>query len=442
MSRYRAKFLSVVFILIGHFAISQTSTYSNPNNGKENNPYSKFGIGELSNGNNTVLKGMGNITSAFQDAYEVNTDNPASYAFLMRTTYEGGFLASERSITSAASGQSYKTGTASLSYLNIGIPFNSRKVALCIGLRPYSHTFYSLVDTTVTPIGVTQRAYSGDGSINYAFLGVAARHKGFSAGVNVGYMFGTIIKNTSILGIDTNSYNQAYESEFPNYTRIGGIYWKLGLMYEHRLQDTGLVFRIGGTLSLQQSLTEKFSNYQISTHNFGDTTVNDTSSSSGLSVGKLRLPLSFSIGAVIAKTDKWSAGIDFAMTQWSSYHSTPDTTINYGIASSSYKIAIGGEYTPNVMDMRNYFSRVTYRAGLYYGKDYLQLNSTQIPYYGLTIGGSFPLKRSVKSNSHFHGAFDIGRLGTTANGLLKETYVKFSLGISFNDIWFIPRKYD
>ena len=90
-------------------------------------------------------------------------------------------------------------------------------------------------------------------------------------------------------------------------------------------------------------------------------------------------------------------------------------------------------------DIRNYFSRVTYRFGLYYGTDYLNIYNTPLPVYGVTVGGTLPFRRTFSS---LHMALDIGRLGTTTNSLIQETYVRFSLGVSFNSKWFIPRKYD
>src|SRR3954471_7680369 len=125
MFRFRAKCLFVVLFSLGQIpAFAQTSTISNPTNGRENNPYSKFGIGELSNGNSAVLRGMGNVTSAFENPYEINTDNPASYSFLQRTTFEVGAMGSTRNI--AAPGLSYTTGTASIAYLDIAMPVGKR----------------------------------------------------------------------------------------------------------------------------------------------------------------------------------------------------------------------------------------------------------------------------------------------------------------------------
>ena len=437
MFHYPAKFLVVVLVLSCMGTVSaQTSSVSNPTNGRENNPYSKFGIGQLWNGNNTVLRGMANASSAFESPYEVNADNPASYSFLQRTTFEMGATASNTTLVGA--GERYKTGTVSVSYMNLAVPAG-KNAGLCLGFRPVSRTYYNMADTVLgSPIGKVINSYNGEGNMNYAYVGAAGKYKELSVGFNLGYMFGNMRNSTTVLPVDTSLTNLAYAAQFNNYTKIGGLYWKGGVMYEHKI-DSEYTLRIGGTLSLKQSLTERLDAYQVSTYNFGDTLVNDTVSYPGQQRGKLKMPLSYSIGVMLVKNDKWGLGLDYTGTQWSGFSSSPDSSLNVNIASQSYKVSLGGEYTPNVNDIRNYFSRVTYRFGLYYGSDYLKINNTTLPYYGLTAGASLPFKRSL---SRMHVAFDVGRLGVTTNNLIQETYVRFSLGISFNDKWFIPRKYD
>src|ERR1043166_6839994 len=110
MHRSRNKYLFIALILLGSISVSaQTNNTGIPTSGQENNPYSKFGIGEFQNGNNTSLRGMGNVTSAYESAYEINSDNPASYSFLQRTTFGMGATASSRRIEGAINGapQSY-----------------------------------------------------------------------------------------------------------------------------------------------------------------------------------------------------------------------------------------------------------------------------------------------------------------------------------------------
>jgi hypothetical protein len=156
--------------------------------------------------------------------------------------------------------------------------------------------------------------------------------------------------------------------------------------------------------------------------------------------GKLYMPMSYSIGVMLQKNDHWDIGVDFSSTKWSGFNSTVDPTLVLGVGSQAYKVSIGGEFTPDINNIRNYWSRLTYRWGVYYGTDYLDLSgSSQLPNYGLTAGCSLPFRRST---SHLHMSLDIGRLGTTANNLMQQTYIRYTLGISFNDKWFVKRRYD
>ncbi len=436
--------LTVLLTVLCINVFAQTSgSGSNPRNGHENNPYTKYGIGELRNGNNTVLKGMANITSAFVSPFQANTDNPASYSFLKRTTFEVGANASSRNMQGNVDGSaiSYKTGTASVGYMNLAVPVG-KKGGFCFGFRPYSGVFYSLVDTIRTtttppsPIGDAIKSYNGEGALNDAFVGGSARFKGLSIGFNAGYIFGTIRHTAALIPIDQLTINNAFYSEFTNYTRIGGIHWKGGLMYEAKLDSTH-VLRFGGTLTMNQKLTEHYKEYHVASYNYGDTVIRDTSLFIPEQKGKLTLPLSYSIGVMLARTGKWGLGIDYTATQWNLFNSELNTQMNAGIASSSYKISLGGEYIPDADNIKRYLSRATYRLGAYYGSDYLQLQSQNIPYYGVTAGFSLPFKRSL---SQIHAAIDGGVLGTTNNGLMKQNYLRFSVGVSLNDLWFIKRK--
>jgi hypothetical protein len=439
---HRTKCLLLSVLLVpGLQTFAQTSTVSNPLNGRENNPYSKYGIGELDNGNNVVLRGMGNVTSAYASPYSVNSDNPASYASLRRTTFEAGAVGSTRTISNGT--DKFTSGTASISYLNIGIPVG-KNAGLCLGFRPYSRAYYNLADTITSssnppsPIGMAVRSYNGESSLTLPYIGFAYKYKGLSVGANLGYLFGTVRSTSAVIPKDSLAINNAYISEFTNFTRIGGIYWKGGLMYEHNI-DSAYTLRIGGTVTLNQKLTERFYEYQIASYYFSDTTVHDTVSNTAEQRGKLTMPFSYSAGIMFGRTDKWNIGIDYQATQWSQYNSSPDLALNAGVGASSYKLSIGGEITPDINSIRNYTARMSYRLGLYYGKDYLNINNTDLPFYGITAGVSLPFRRSL---SRLHTSLDVGRLGTTANGLTQQTYVRFSVGISFNDLWFVKRRYD
>ncbi len=424
----RLSFLFIFLITFGCF----TSQAQNLNRLKgENSPYSRYGIGDFRNGVNVALRGMASASTAASNEYYINTDNPASYAKLKFTTYEAAGEGSSKTIV--ANDNSISTGSASLSYLSIGIPLG-KYAGMAIGLRPNTRVYYRMNDTTDLPdIGSSIRAYYGEGGTNYAFIGAGGQYKGFSIGFNLGYMFGTI-RNTSVVQRLEDTV-RAMNADFSRYTKIGGLHWKLGAQYETKLNDK-LGLRIGATTTLGQTLNAWRDEFGLIWRISGGSTVADTAIDIREREGKIQLPLSYSAGVQIFGTDQWTVGLDFSAAQWEQFRSYDEVD---SLASSTYRIALGGEYTPNATSMYNYFQRVTYRLGVYYGKDYVRLRETDLPYFAVTAGASFPYRRSP---DRLHVALELGRRGTEDNGLIRENFFRFALGISLNDRWFVKRRYD
>lgn len=418
-------YLLLIIITAAVPALAQTQEFQTKAN-HENSPYSRFGIGEFRNGINPLMKSMGGITSAYNDPFAVNADNPASYASLLLTTYEGSLVGNSRTIRSG--NDKYRSGMATINHLNIGIPVG-KHAGMSLGYTPVTNIFYRLNDTAVIPgYGNSIRTFVGDGSLNYAFLGLAGKYKGFSLGANFGYMFGSTVYASLIESIDTVSVNDA---RFSKVLRTGGLYWKAGAQYDVKLKK-GLFLRSGVTLAMNQDINTSIDEYWVS-YNFSG---GDTSYRSLGQEGKLTMPLTFSAGIHLADSNKWMVGIDLSGMNWSNYSGFGRTD---SVADMSYRLALGGEYTPDVSSIRKYFNRVSYRFGFYYGQDYVYLRNTPLNYYAVTFGFGLPFKRFT---DRINTAFEIGQRGTEANGLFKESFFRFSVGITLNDRWFIKRRYD
>ncbi|RYZ46669.1 MAG: hypothetical protein EOP49_22940 [Sphingobacteriales bacterium] len=380
------------------------------------------------------LKGMGSISTGYASSLMINTDNPASYTALRATTYEAGGEGSVRTVISG--NNTFSTGTATLSYITIGIPAG-KNGGIAFGLRPNTRVYYRMHDTAnLAGLGPSIRSYDGEGGTNYAFLGGAWRYKDFSIGMNFGYMFGTI-RNSSLIQKLYDSVN-SFNSDFSRYKKVGGIYWKAGAQYYTPIsKDKKMAMRVGATVALGQDLNVWQDEYAILYRSFGGITVADTAISSTNVKGKINLPLSYGLGVHFMNTSNWMAGIDFTATNWSGYrvYGSEDSVTNM-----AYKIAVGGEYTPDPTSINHYLQRVSYRLGFYYGRDYIRLQNTDMNYYAVTAGASLPFRRST---DRIHLGLEVGSRGTNENGLIKENFLKFSLGISLNDfLWFQKRKYD
>src|SRR5690606_29017029 len=129
---------------------------------------------------------------------------------------------SKRTIFS--NGQSYATGTATYSYLTVGIPLG-KHFGMAMGLKPYTRVYYNMRDSVDMPgLGQYLRGYNGDGALSYGYLGIAGKIKGFSAGVNFGYLFGTV-SHSSTLAAQYDSVN-SLNSSFSEYIMVGDLFYK------------------------------------------------------------------------------------------------------------------------------------------------------------------------------------------------------------------------
>jgi hypothetical protein len=400
---------------------------------REIDVYSRYGIGQILGGTSIAQRASGYASAAVSLPFSLNSDNPASYAALRLTTYEGAVTGSQRNVIGLT--RNYKTGTATLSYLRVGFPI-AKRAGIVLGLQPESRVYYRMQDTSRSAgFGRSVNEYEGSGGLNYAFLGAGIEIKGFRLGANLGYMFGNLYSTSSRQFIDADSV-KAFGSEFAQYTRIGGLYTKLGAQYETPL-GSKIGLRLGATAALQQSVKGTRDQTSTSIRNIsGGGVIGDTAIKNLGQSGDLTLPLSYTIGAQVFGGTQWALNADLTTAQWQNFR---NFGVSDSVAPSAYRIALGGEYTPNATNTFKYFQRVTYRLGFYYGLDPVRLRNTDINYLAVTAGASLPFKRT---SDRIHTALEIGTRGTKSNGLVKENFVRFSVGISLNDRWFVKRRYD
>jgi hypothetical protein len=115
--------------------------------------------------------------------------------------------------------------------------------------------------------------------------------------------------------------------------------------------------------------------------------------------------------------------------------------VNQGFAIAK-PINVGGQFTPNINSLSNYFASVDYRLGFVYDQTYLYVNNTNIKRYAATFGLGMPLRANTSSFYKINIAAEIGKSGTLVNSLVKENYVNVHLSFTLNDKWFQKYKFD
>jgi len=135
---------------------------------------------------------------------------------------------------------------------------------------------------------------------------------------------------------------------------------------------------------------------------------------------------------------------EFSSRKWSGYSDTGEDDANQYF-QDTYRVAVGGEFTPDPGSVDSYMKRIAYRAGFNYAKSPLNLGE-QMSNAALHAGVSLPIG-SIPRPPEYNQSFlnlgvAFGKNGTTNGGLLQENYVRFMVGVSLSSSWFIRPKFD
>jgi hypothetical protein len=159
--------------------------------------------------------------------------------------------------------------------------------------------------------------------------------------------------------------------------------------------------------------------------------------------GEIVYPTSYTAGFVLekfvtAKEAGWLIGVDYVQSKWSDYRI-------YGQADPAvrdkWELRAGAQLRP--VPKENYFSNVTYRAGAFFGPDYIYINK-KLPVFGASFGLGLPIRNFNRQNEQYtiiNLAFEFIKRGNNDN-VLKENLFRLSAGFSLSDVWFIKRKYE
>jgi len=418
------------------FLITFTITSSNGQGGTVS-PYSRYGLGDLQFGGFASQLSMGGIAAGIKNQYHLNYSNPASYAALRFTTFETAVNAQLVSFeTQQAKSHS---NSANLSYLAIGFPVIREKWGASVGLIPFSDIGYDIRDEANIPqVGRVNYLFQGTGGINRFYIGTGFNViKNLSFGINASYLFGTLQRTRKVEFPDQLYY---FNTQSNVSTNIHDIYLNYGLQYTLQLgKEKQLILGASGALASKVKSTNDLLTFNYVINSAGLFSTKDTIEEISDQKGTTTLPVSWSGGAVFKKSERWTVGIDYTFQNWSKFKS-------FGANDSlndSYRISAGGQFVPDYASLR-FYKRIQYRAGFRYAQTYLRLKDTPLNEYALSVGFGFPLK--IKSPPRvlpvISFTVEAGQRGTTSNNLLQEQFVRFHLGITISEEWFMKRKFD
>jgi hypothetical protein len=443
----------IIAFLFSFLVIAQISAQTNGNS-----PYSRFGIGDLTDENFLHLRSMGSIGTSYVDGYHINITNPASYASLTTTAFDLGLSAKRSTLSTSESSNTEWNGN--LQYISLAFPLsnplnailNQKKrpydLGMAFTLMPNSTVGYNITSQdSIAGFGNTDRTFRGDGG-SYKFIwGNAIKYKNFSFGVNMGYLFGNIRYEQTVT---FQELPVGYQNLFSSKYNLNGFIWGIGGMYNKVLNQKqindkssqtanilSIGFKLKSATSFNTSLTESKLGVQTPT---STSQFIDTLSISIDEPGNGKLPLEVGFGASYYHGNKYMIGFDIGAANWSTYENDADPTIANNPLKNTMNVSLGGYFRPNYRSYNRYFKRVYYRYGLYHRTDPRVIAGEQLDAYGVTFGMGLPFIYQRKI-SHANLGFEFGKNGS--NSVIRESFFKVTLGFTFNDDeWFIKRKYN
>jgi hypothetical protein len=411
---------------------------------QENSPYSRYGIGDIVPNQNIVNRAMGGISAGYSEFVSLNMSNPASLANIANTIFDIGGEVDRRTLKSNNSPLKYTATNTLISYIQVGFPISSKKMVrkgnswgLSFGLRPVTRINYKIEENKrLSGIDSLNTLFEGSGGLSQFNVSTAIKIKHFSLGISTGYAFGNKDYSTRLTFI--NDSVVYYRSNTAAETNFGGMFLNVGAQYEIPTKNKGTL-RLGGTVNLQQNLRASRDNLNETFTDDGNgspITVDTISFISG-EKGRIKVPMSYSFGFTHT-TDNWIVGADINVANWSDYRYYGQTDA----VQNTWTLRLGAQYFPATASTpaSKYWSFVRYRAGLYYGNDYINLGEKR-PEYGVTAGAGLPLTRRgdfVMLNT----GVEIGARGNKNSTSLRENIARFNIGVSMNARWFVKPKYD
>ncbi|WP_375605691.1 hypothetical protein [Flavobacterium davisii] len=381
--------------------------------------YSSYGLGETKFANsveNRSMAGMGTV----MDSIHINFQNPASLSAIKLTALSMGGAFSSVKLKNTSIEE--KANRVTFDYLTAAFPLTN-KLGVGVGLYANSYVGYKINSKE----GTDMRNLEGLGGMNRAYvsLGYKLRPK-FSLGVEFDYDFGIIQKN--ILFVHDADANATFERS--KYEVRGGNV-RLGAFYKTKIAQYDFV--TSGTVDLPLGLRVE----EVKNKGLIYTVTGAEISFGAEQKNSFRNNRSqFTFGSTFGIDKKWAIGFE------SSFATKGDIGLDDNKAltgEGKAKIALGGYYIPKYNAFSGYLNRVVYRGGLRYENIGILAQGESIKDKALTLGLGLPLGGTF---SNVNIGFEYGQKGTTAAGLVKENYMNFSVGFSFNDRWFVKRKYD
>jgi len=454
---FKTTILSVLLLLvISPFASAQVFSSDN-NTPKFNSPYSRIGLGDIADQNFGISAAMGGLGASFNSKFAVNIVNPASVGFIDRTVFDVSGFFRYGLLDTGGGGDRVKTFAGNFQYFSLGFPMkNEVNIELDnrppllywrmnFALVPFSNVGYNVEINSETETDNIVTNFTGKGGTYKMIWTNAVRYKDLSIGVNAGYMFGNVINEREVF---IDGAENVYFNDLVDEISYRGVVWSFGAQYKYqfkKLNDKKELVNSGKSLTGGVYLDSK-SNINTTTSQLYRRRSSAFNPPQGIDTlravidleNDAVLPGGFGIGVMYEYEDKYRIGIDYSASKWSDY----ENDVKQERLLDSWRVAVGGEWVPDIGSYNKYMNKVRYRLGLFYENDPRSDEfAEQLSTFGITVGTGMPIVLPRGQTAFFNLGLELGKFGTSNS--LDESYIKLNLGFTLNDnLWFYKRKFN
>jgi hypothetical protein len=424
-------------------------------------PYTMYGVGNLNRSTGSTFFGMGGASIGFRNDFNdgkkensgfdspvdtrINVSNPAALSGLAPRsfTFDFGMAGSNSYLSERGATGLVRTSFNTFNFNNITLAFPlAKKLGFAINVSPYSEVGYRIHTddkTQLADLGVVRYYYNGQGEVNEAKMALGWEPlNNLSVGAELSYLWGNIDRTYTAQIVPytgTGTYNSVSANTNES---VGRLVVGFGAQYSPLVTRRSRL-TLGATYRPGVKLNSTVTDHIPSNNIYGDDVrLNEYRSAT-------HLPQRIALGAYFHRA-KWAVGADWIYEGWAE-NNAPDPANDMKYANvNTFKL--GARYTPNRYDIRgkfgSFFNRITYKAGVRLGNDYLEFKGRSLDQRAVSMGLDIPFKAMNVSTLSL--GVEYGERGTTQQNLVKERYFKVNVGIMFfgrdYDYWFEKYRYN
>lgn len=391
--------------------------------------YSRLGYGLLRDNVTSMQRQMGGVGYAMRSGRQINVMNPASYAAIDSLTFLFDLGLDLSSTTNKEGSMKDNRMGGGLDYLTMQFPLG-KYMGGSVGLLPYSSVGYGF--ETEIPGGVTRR--QGSGGLNELYLGVAGRpFNGLTIGANISYLFGSITHDvqTTPSGNSTALFEQVVEVR--DYDLNFGAQY--GLNFGRNSIILGLTYSPSKSFLGHAWVTKYDTSNDVTTSGNTQTIVADTVMARTSMRNHFSRPETWGAGISYTWNRRLNVEADFTYQPWAKAKFLDMDNFAGTRLADRWSANLGAEYTH--ARRGSYISRISYRLGGFYSRDYVMVGDNNVRDFGISCGFGLP---APAGKSVINLGFEWRRRQAYPQALLTENHFTVTLGLNFNELWFFQRK--